>query len=56
MRGKLSRSAWKFDVVLNSKQKEIAKQRIFQIYHIVSFINIYSILAYVRQLKMLQWI
>ena len=48
-RGKFSRSAWEFDVVLNSRQKKIPKQRIIQIYHIVSIFT--QFFAYVRQLK-----
>ena len=48
-RGKFSRSAWEFDVVLNSRQKEIPKQRIIQIFHIVSILT--QFFAYVRQLK-----
>ena len=48
-RGKFSHSAWAFDVVLNSRQKKIPKQRIIQIYHIVSIFT--QFFAYVRQLK-----
>ena len=34
MRGKFLRAALEFDVVLNSRQKEILKQKVIQIYHI----------------------
>ena len=35
-RGKFSRTAWEFDVVLNSRQQEILKQKLNQIYNIAS--------------------
>ena len=52
-RGKFSRAAWEFDVVLNSRQQEIPKQKVIQIYHIASRLTQFC--AYVRQLKMFQW-
>ena len=35
-RGKFSRGAWEFNVVLNSRQKEIPEHKIIQIYDIPS--------------------
>ena len=48
-RGKFSRAAWEFDVVLDSRQKEIPKQKIIQIYHSASIFSQFC--AYLRQLS-----
>ena len=47
-RGKFSRAAWEFNVVLNPRQKDILKQKIIQIYHIASIFTQFC--TYVRPL------
>lgn len=47
-RGKFSRAAWEFVVVLNSRQYEIPEQKLIQIYHNASIFT--QTCAYVRQI------
>lgn len=52
-RGKFSRAAWEFVVVLNSRQYEIPEQKLIQIYHNGSIFT--QTCAYVGQIESFQW-
>ena len=52
-RGNFSRTAWEFDVVLNSRQQEILKQKLNQIYNIASIFT--QFWPTLDNLKSLQW-
>ena len=48
-RGKISRASWEFDVVLNSRQKEIPELKLWQMYDIASIFTQFP--ATLEQLK-----